>query len=62
VYSDSDDTYDMLIDNLYNYSQNGTCCCIVCVERRDARKGRKEQKRKGEKQGKTIMSNGFSGS
>ncbi len=68
VYSDSDDTYDILVDNLNNNSRKSTCRCIVCVDRREARKDRKKKKReekrrkRAEKQGKKIKINGFSAS
>lgn len=64
VYSDSDDSYDILIDNLYNRnSGNATCHCIICIERSEAREDRKKKKKdkkrrkKAKKQSQKIKIN-----
>ncbi|MEQ2183260.1 choline dehydrogenase 4 [Goodea atripinnis] len=57
AYTGSDDTYDVLLDNLNNNSGNNSCQCIICVERRKRRKDGK--KREGNMDRKHII-NGLS--
>lgn len=67
AYSDSDDSYDILIDNLNN-NHESVCQCIICSDRRKARKERQRKKkeekrrRKAKEKGKKIIINGLSAS
>lgn len=68
VYTDSDDSYDIILDNIYDMSRGGTCRCVFCIEHEEKRKDRKRKRReekrrkKTKKQGKKIKINGFSAS
>lgn len=50
-YPDSDDTYDILINNLNNTSKKSSCHCIFCIGRIEKKreKKKKREKRKKEK-------------
>lgn len=45
IYSDSDESYDMLTANL-NYTYKTNCICVICMSHKKKRKGRKERRAK----------------
>ena len=65
VCTDSDDSYNIILDNIYDMSRGGPCRCIFCIEheeqRKDRKRKRKEDKRrkKAKKQGKKNKISAF---
>lgn len=45
IYSDSDESYDILITNL-NYTYKTHCSCVICVSHKKKKKGRQERRAK----------------